>query len=81
VVEPDVTGLLVPPQEPGALAGAMLRLARSPDLRQRFGAHGRRQAPERFGTGRLVQEIATLYEQVLAERRGAVRRAEVPLVQ
>ena len=35
------TGLLVPSQAPDQLAQAILELARSPDLRLRFGAAGR----------------------------------------
>jgi glycosyltransferase involved in cell wall biosynthesis len=46
-------GLLVPPRDPAATAGALLRLAADPPLRARLGAAGRkraltRHAPERF---------------------------------
>jgi glycosyltransferase involved in cell wall biosynthesis len=37
VIEPGVNGLLVPPDDDAALAGAIATLARSPDLRARYG--------------------------------------------
>jgi glycosyltransferase involved in cell wall biosynthesis len=43
-----VTGLLVPPGDPGALAAAIGRALDSAELRQRLGAAGRRRVLERF---------------------------------
>ena len=40
------TGLLVPPDDPGALAGAIARLLDDPALRARLGAPGRRRVDE-----------------------------------
>ncbi|HLH28780.1 MAG TPA: glycosyltransferase family 4 protein, partial [Acidimicrobiales bacterium] len=42
------TGLLVPPDDPGALATAIGRLLDDPDLRMRLGAAGRRRVLGRF---------------------------------
>jgi glycosyltransferase involved in cell wall biosynthesis len=81
VIEPNVTGLLVPRRDPARLAAAMVQLARSPALRQRFGEQGRRQARERFGTTRLVNEIASLYEDCLSRRRGLAKPSQLPLLQ
>ncbi|HVY60846.1 MAG TPA: glycosyltransferase, partial [Planctomycetota bacterium] len=48
VVEDGVTGLLVPPAQPGRLADAVGRLLASPELRAAMGEAGRRRAAERF---------------------------------
>src|SRR5439155_16686868 len=40
VVEPGVSGLLVPPRDPPALAAAIERLAGDPELRRRLGSGG-----------------------------------------
>lgn len=42
------TGLLVPPEAPEALAAAMLRLLRDPELSRRMGTHGRERALAEF---------------------------------
>src|SRR5262249_42753963 len=41
LVAPGRTGLLVPPDEPGPLAGVLLQLLAEPELRARLGAGGR----------------------------------------
>lgn len=47
-VEPNVTGLLVPPRDPDALAGALIRLAADQPLRRRMGTVAAARARERF---------------------------------
>lgn len=47
-VEDGVTGLLVPPRDPGALGRAIAALARDPERAQRMGREGRRRVEERF---------------------------------
>lgn len=44
----EKTGLLVPPQDAGALAAAIIRLLESPALRSRFGTAGRRRVQHLF---------------------------------
>ena len=57
------TGLLVPPDDPIALAAALERLLHDPALRSRLGSTGQRVAVERFAWPR----IATAYLAALAE--------------
>ena len=74
VVVPEETGLLVDPRlEPGsfdpadpagfssALAAAINRLPRDPELRARFGRDGRRRAVEQFSWDAIAQKTVELY--------------------
>jgi glycosyltransferase involved in cell wall biosynthesis len=69
VVEHERTGLLVPPQNPEALAEALVRLAADPGERSRMGAAGREAVVGRFSAGRLVDDIDRLYTSALAQKR------------
>jgi glycosyltransferase involved in cell wall biosynthesis len=76
VVIPDENGLLVPPRDPDALADAMARLIRDPELRRRYGEAGRRLAEREFSAKRVERETLRLYDALLsptnicAEERG-----------
>jgi glycosyltransferase involved in cell wall biosynthesis len=62
------TGLLVPPGDPGALAGAIARLLDDPALGARLGAAGRRRVMDRFTWAVTAQGTAACYEAMLAGR-------------
>jgi glycosyltransferase involved in cell wall biosynthesis len=66
VLEDGVSGLLVPPADAEALAGALERVVRNAELR---GALGRRALEEsrRYDVQACVEQMQTLYDQVLAE--------------
>lgn len=66
LVEDGVTGLLVPPRDPAALAAAIRRLATDAELRRRLGAAARRAVVERFSDAVIVGEVMELYERLLA---------------
>lgn len=68
VVVDGVTGLLVPPRDPDALAEAILTLLRDPGLRQRMGQAGRERVREQFSVEKMVKEIEGLYQRLLAEK-------------
>jgi colanic acid/amylovoran biosynthesis glycosyltransferase len=51
-------GLLVPPSNPAALAGAIERIFEDDELRSRLGQAGRRRAREAFDITRVVSELA-----------------------
>jgi len=67
VVQRNVSGLLVEPRDPDALAEALERLIADPALRQRLGDGGARRAPE-FDWGHVTREIVNVYESVIARR-------------
>ena len=58
----EKTGLLVPVDDPAALAAAMERLARSSQQRIRFGVAARRLVDERFAGDLIGKAIVELYQ-------------------
>jgi len=74
VVADGRTGLLVPPGDPDALAGALIRLLRSPEEARVMGKEGREAALERFSTEAMVARTWALYETLLAGRGRRARR-------
>lgn len=61
LIEDGVTGLLVPPDDPGALAHAIERLIRFPDIRERLGSAGMRKVHGRFSHERGMVRLAELF--------------------
>jgi len=61
VVDADVTGLLVPPDDPAALAGALNRLLRDPDRAEAMGRAGRERAVTEFSWETVAAQTAALY--------------------
>lgn len=66
-VRHGVSGLLVPPKDPEALAGAMARVLKDGALRERLVREGYRTA-ERFSARSMVEETRLAYEEVLFQR-------------
>lgn len=60
-VEDGVTGRLVAPRRPEALADSLQDLLADPELRRRMGAAARREVERRFSADRTVEELDTLY--------------------
>jgi len=67
----DGAGLLVPPGDPQALAGALQRLLEDPALRIRLGTAGRRRIEEQYSVERTT---ADLLAHIVAAADGAQRR-------
>ncbi|MEK6591727.1 MAG: glycosyltransferase, partial [Pseudomonadota bacterium] len=61
IVEDGVSGLLVPPRDPGALAAAVLKLAGDPGLRERLGKAAALRVRERYGAARMAREHEAAY--------------------
>ena len=66
VVTDGVDGLLVPPEDAAALAAAIIRLLRDPDLRRRLGEAGFRTVADRFSIDAQVRRIQAVYDEELA---------------
>lgn len=75
VIEHEITGLLVPPHHPGALASAISRLLKDPALAASLATEAKRAAKERFSVGRMVRETENLYMRVRPRkpRKDAIR--------
>jgi glycosyltransferase involved in cell wall biosynthesis len=61
VIEDGVTGILVPPGEPGPLALGLRRLLTEGETRLRFAEAARRRAQERFAIETMVSRYADLF--------------------
>jgi glycosyltransferase involved in cell wall biosynthesis len=61
VVIDGETGHLVPPGDPAAMAEAIGRLARQPELRRKFALAGRDRVLKRFTIQRQVEQTSNLY--------------------
>ncbi len=70
LVEKEVTGFLVPPKDPDALASAILRLARDPQLRKQMGLAAKKHAVERFDISRTIRLYEDLYLKLWRRSRG-----------
>ena len=62
------TGLLVPPDDPGALAAAIARLLDDPALRARLGAAGRERVVSRFTWQVTAAGTADQYRKLLEDK-------------
>jgi len=69
----EQTGLLVPAENPGALAAAIARMIESPDLRTRMGAAGRRHAERGCRPDLTALQYVELYRRLARDRRLAQR--------
>ena len=69
VVEDEVSGLLVPPQDHAALAHAIVRVLKDAGLRRRMGEAGFARVRERFSVERMVAETAAVYARVAGRAR------------
>jgi glycosyltransferase involved in cell wall biosynthesis len=62
------TGLLVPPQNPDALAQAIVQLLDQPEQAARMGRNGRQRAAEQFTIERMAAQTEALYNRLLTEK-------------
>ncbi len=68
IIEDGVTGLLVAPDDPDALAAAIIRLAENPDERARFGRVARERAVAQHTWRRNAERALAAYDEVIGRR-------------
>lgn len=71
IVKDGMTGWLVPPEDPGALASRILEIASHPEEARRVAREGRRHAERNFSVDRIVTRLHECYERAIARRTGA----------
>jgi glycosyltransferase involved in cell wall biosynthesis len=64
-VTDGVSGFIVPPEDPAALAAAITRLLSDPGKAQEMGAAGKKLASEKFTTDAMMHQITLAYASVL----------------
>jgi glycosyltransferase involved in cell wall biosynthesis len=69
-VQDGITGLLVPPDDPEALADALLRVLDDDALVDRLGAAGSERSHSAASWKTVAEQVLPTYEELLAGRRG-----------
>ena len=72
IVTPEVTGLLVPPEDPHALSAALSRILDDEDLRRRLSEAARARVQQLFSRDGSVRDLADLYSHILSGASGPV---------
>jgi len=78
IVDDGVTGLLVPPCDAPALAGAIGRLLGNEALARRLGEAARVRAADRFSMHHMVRQTEGLYGMLLKGERDTMDEDEIP---
>ncbi len=65
----EETGFVVPPKNPRAMADAILKLVRNPELIEKFGDKGYKRVLEHFSLERCVKSYNALFEALYQKRR------------
>ena len=85
-----VTGFIVPPGDIDALAQAMLRLLRDPELARHFGRNARKRIEEKFEIGAIMRAYERLFaefavkasrpstKEISYERAGGLKSSSIP---
>jgi sugar transferase (PEP-CTERM/EpsH1 system associated) len=73
LIEPGVTGTLVPRNDAESMARAMRAYVESAELCKRHGSEARREVERRFGMEAMVNAYMAVYDQLLAGRTRRVR--------
>jgi glycosyltransferase involved in cell wall biosynthesis len=71
-----VTGMVVPPCDPQALASAVRELVSHPGVRQSMGEAGLARAREAFQASTMVEAVEAIYREVIEEKRAGRKRPD-----
>jgi len=66
IVTPE-TGILIPPDNPSALANSIIKFLESPKLRSRMGKAGRKRVEEYFTISKMLHNIQNIYYSLLED--------------
>jgi glycosyltransferase involved in cell wall biosynthesis len=77
-VNHGVTGLVVPPRDPSALADAIRSVGASPELRRSMGEAARQRFAREFTVDRMVKETETIYTELLERKLAKTKFRSVP---
>ena len=64
IVTSGVTGVLIPPEDPAALAKAMVQVLGDPGSARRLGAEGRRLVEQGYTVEKMAEKVYKVYQQV-----------------
>jgi glycosyltransferase involved in cell wall biosynthesis len=67
-VTDGVTGLLIPPRDADALAGALTRLLSDPALAKKLGGNASKAVAEKFSLERLGRQVNEIYGELVAKK-------------
>jgi glycosyltransferase involved in cell wall biosynthesis len=67
VVQDGVTGLVVPPDDPASLAGALSRILADPGLARQMGLAGRARVEREFSESVMVDRVMAVYRALLGD--------------
>lgn len=71
-IDPERTGILVPPKSPQSLEEAIGRLLEDSDLRTRLGMAAREAALQRFSVPTLMAELERIYDSLISGQQRAI---------
>lgn len=69
LIEHNVSGLLVPPKNPEALASAILKLVNDKDLRDTLGKNARKRLFQKFSMDKYVDGVYDMYLDLLSSKK------------
>jgi len=70
IIDHEVDGILVPPENPEALAEAIIRLSRAPELRQTFSRRAPQKAQNKFSIEDNVKKTIEVYKEAMKRKNG-----------
>ena len=68
IVRDGENGILVPRNDPMALAGAMIRLIENPGLRRKMGENARNFSEREFSIGNISDQVISVYRDLLSQQ-------------